>query len=161
MEVSFTHEIPAPLDVVLEAYRSTDFYVAKQRNSGATAVEILATEDLPDGGFRLEARVTEPSRVPPPLRKSATETYVDNSLLDAEAGTLTWEVTPERMADVFLLSGRIDFVAKGGSTSVTYNTTLEVKIPLLGRKAERVGLEKTEAETAAQAAFLRSWVADR
>jgi len=161
MEVSFTHEIPAAREVVIDAYRSVAFYEAKQRGSGALSVEILEAGDLPDGRFRLRARVTEPSRVPAFLRKSETETYVDESVLDPRAGTLTWKVTPERMADVFLLSGRVDFAAHGGATRVTYNTTLEVRIPLLGRKAERIGLEKTEAETAAQAEFLRSWVAGR
>ncbi|HUT78560.1 MAG TPA: DUF2505 family protein [Polyangia bacterium] len=161
MKVSFTHRIPASRDKVLAAYRSTEFYERKQRNSGATAVEILAAEDLPDDAFRLAARVTEPSRVPAFLRQSETDTYLDDSLLDPRAGTLTWKVTPERMADVFLLSGRIDFAADGDATRVTYNTTLEVRIPLVGRKAESIGLAKTEAETAVQAEFLRSWVAGR
>jgi hypothetical protein len=161
MKVSFTHRIPAPLDKVLAAYRSAEFYERKQLNSGATAVEILAAEDQPGGGFRLRARVTEPSRVPAFLRQSETDTYVDDSLLDPRAGTLTWKVTPDRMADVFLLSGRIDFAADGDATRVTYNTTLEVRIPLLGRKAESIGLEKTEAETAVQAEFLRSFLAGR
>jgi hypothetical protein len=161
MKVSFTHRIPAPLAKVIDAYRSAEFYELKQRNSGATAVEILEASSLPDGAFRLKARVTEPSRVPAFLRKSETDTYVDDSLLDPRAGTLTWKVTPDRMADVFLLSGRIDFAADGEGTRVTYNTTLEVKIPLVGRKAESIGLEKTEAETAVQAEFLRSWVAGR
>jgi hypothetical protein len=161
MKVSFTHSIPAPLGKVLEAYRSTEFYERKQRNSGATEVAILEAADRPDGTFLLRARVTEPSRVPAFLRKSETETYVDDSVLDPRAGTLTWKVTPERMADVFRLSGRVEFAADGDGTRVTYHTTLEVKLPLVGRKAESIGLEKTEAETAVQAEFLRSWIRDR
>jgi hypothetical protein len=160
MKVSYTHVIPAGFDAVIEAYRSTEFYSEKQRASGALSVEILETEDLPDGKFRMKARCSEPSRVPRFLRKSDVDTYVDDTLLDPEAGTLTWKVTPQIMADVFFLSGRIDFVADGDQTKVTYNTDLQVKIPLVGKKAEKIGLEKTEQETARQAAFLKKWVTD-
>jgi hypothetical protein len=159
MKVAYTHAIPARFEQVIEAYRSTEFYERKQKASGALTVEILETEDLEGGKFRMKAKVSEPSRVPRFLRKSDVDTYVDDTLLDPAAGTLTWKVTPGMMADVFFLSGRIDFVADGDQTRITYNTDLQVKIPLVGKKAEKIGLEKTEEETARQADFLRKWVA--
>jgi hypothetical protein len=159
MRVSYTHVIDAPCDKIMVAYRSTEFYEEKQKSSGALTVEILETEDLEDGSFRMKARCSEPSRVPKFLRKSDVDTYIDDTLLDSEAGTLTWKVTPGTMPDVFFLSGRIDFVADGEQTKVTYNTELKVKIPLVGKKAEKIGLEETEQETNKQADFLRQWVA--
>jgi hypothetical protein len=159
MRVSYTHVIDAPCDKIMAAYRSTEFYEEKQKSSGALTVEILETEDLEDGRFRMKARCSEPSRVPKFLRKSDVDTYIDDTLLDSEAGTLTWKVTPGTMPDVFFLSGRIDFVADGEQTKVTYNTELKVKIPLVGKKAEKIGLEETEQETNKQADFLRQWVA--
>ena len=161
MKVSYTHVIPASFDEVMEAYRSTEFYAEKQKASGALSVEILETEDQAVGKFRMKARCSEPSRVPKFLRKSDVDTYVDDTLLDPEAGTLTWKITPDKMGDVFFLSGRIDFVADGDQTKVTYNTDLQVKIPFVGKKAEKIGLEKTEEETTKQAAFLKQWVAER
>jgi len=160
MKVSYTHVIPATFDAVIEAYRSTEFYSEKQKASGALSVEILETEDQDGGVFRMKARCSEPSRVPKFLRKSDVDTYLDDTLLDPQAGTLTWKITPQIMGDVFFLSGRIDFAADGDQTRVTYNTDLSVKIPLVGKKAEKIGLEKTEEETAKQAAFLKKWVAE-
>lgn len=160
MKVSYTHVIPATYDDIMQAYRSTEFYERKQKASGALRVEILESEELGDGKFKMRARCSEPSRVPKFLRKSDVDTYVDDTLLDPQAGTLTWKVTPGMMADVFFLSGRIDFAADGDQTRVTYNTDLQVKIPLVGRKAEKIGLEKTEEETAKQAGFLKKWVTE-
>jgi len=160
MKVSYTHVIPAGFDAVMEAYRSTEFYEKKQKASGALSVEILETEELAGGKFRMKARCSEPSRVPKFLRKSDVDTYVDDTLLDPGAGTMTWKITPQIMADVFFLSGRIDFVADGDRTRVTYDTDLQVKIPFVGGKAEKIGLEKTEEETAKQAAFLKKWTAE-
>jgi hypothetical protein len=161
MKVSYTHVIPASFAQVMQAYRSTEFYSEKQKASGALSVEILETEEQGGGKFRMKARCSEPSRVPKFLRKSDVDTYVDDTLLDPAAGTLTWKITPQMMADVFFLSGRIDFVADGEQTKVTYNTDLQVKIPLVGNKAEKIGLEKTEQETAKQAAFLEKWTAEQ
>jgi hypothetical protein len=161
MKVSFTHEIEAPIEKVYEAYRSADFYRAKQKSSGATEVKILEHERVDEARTRLKAEVTEPSRVPRFLRKSEVDTYVDESLLDTESGTLSWKVTPDKMADVFFLSGKIEFAGAGDRTRITYRTELEVKIPLVGKKAEKIGLEKTEEETERQARFLQSWVDGR
>jgi hypothetical protein len=161
MKVSYEHLIPAPYDKVIEAYKSTLFYEEKQKSSGALSVEILETEDLPPNKFRMKAKVSEPSRVPAFLRKSDVDTYVDDTLLDPDAGTVTWKITPDKMSEVFLLSGRIDFVAKGDQTSVTYNTELRVQIPIVGKKAEKIGLEKTQQETRKQADFLKQWVKEK
>ena len=158
MKVRYTHTVPAPIGKVLDAYRNTEFYERKQKNSGAITVDVFENEELPNGGFRRVARCSEPSRVPKFLRKSEVDTYVDESVLDAAAGTLTWKVTPDKMADVFFLSGKVEFHDRGESTEVVFNVDLTVKIPLVGKKAERIGLEKSEEESDRQAAFLKEWV---
>jgi len=161
MKVTFEHVVPVPLEKVMEAYGDMDFFAAKQKDAGAISVEVLETEDLPGGKLRWKARVKEPSRVPKFLRKSEVDTYTDDSVLDPAAGTMTWRVTPEMMADVFFLSGVVEFHEAGEGTRVVYNTTLEVKIPLVGKKAEKVGLEKTEEACKQQADFLTKWFESR
>lgn len=157
MKVSFEHMVPVAVDDVVGAYMDIDFFVAKQKDAGAITIDVLETEKLPGGKFRWKARVTEPSRVPKFLRKSEVDTYTDDSVVDPERRTLTWKITPEVMAEVFLLSGVVEFHPSGDGTRVVYNTDLEVKIPLVGKKAEKHGLEKTEEACKQQAAFLAGW----
>ncbi len=158
-KVSYEHLVPAPIAKVLEAYAQDDFYILKLKNSGATTVEVLEREEQPGNKLRRKCRATEPSRVPAMLRKSDTDTYVDDNVLDRDRNVMTWKVTPNMMADKFLLSGSVEFLAVGSQTKVVFNTQLEVKIPLIGSKAEKIGLEKTSEEVARQAAFLKDWVA--
>ncbi len=158
MKMSITKVVPISIEKAIGAYGNMEFYTARQKDAGAITVDVLETEDLPDGKFRFSVRVTEPSRVPSFLRKSDVDTYVDDSVLDRETQTLTWKITPSVAADLFKMSGRVDFAAQGDSTRVTYNVTMEVKIPLLGRKAEKHGLAKTEEACEQQSAFLEKWI---
>jgi hypothetical protein len=158
-KVTYEHLIPASIEKVIEAYAQDDFYILKLKNSGATTVEVLEREEQPGNRLRRKCRATEPSRVPAMLRKSETDTYVDDNVLDRNGNVMTWKVTPNMMADKFLLSGSVEFHPAGAQTKVVFNTQLEVKIPLIGGKAEQIGLEKTAEEVARQAAFLKDWVA--
>ncbi len=158
MKVSIMHVVPVPVEKAISAYGDMEFYTARQKDAGAITIDVLETEDLPDEKFRFRVRVTEPSRVPSFLRKSDVDTYVDDSVLDTTAQTLTWKITPSVAADIFKMSGRVDFAAQDDSTRVTYNVTMEVKIPLLGKKAEKHGLSRTEDACAQQSAFLEKWI---
>ena len=159
MKVSYEHVIDAPIEKVLAAYADDDFYVQKARNSGATQVEILERQEMPGGKLRKKARITEPSRIPAFLRKNDYDTYDDDNVLDPTARVMTWKVTPSMMADKFFLSGSVEFHPQGDKTRVVFHSQLEVKIPLVGGKAEKIGLEKTEEEVGRQAQFIRNWVA--
>ena len=158
MKVRYEREIRATAKQCLQAYRNTDFYSEKQKSSGALTVEILETEDLSDGGWRMLAKVSEPSRMPSFLRQGDVDTYVDDSRIDPAAGTVSWKITPDFGADKFFLSGEIEFHDRGATTLAVYNVQLQVKIPLVGKKAEKLGLASTESETDKQAAFLQRWV---
>lgn len=159
MKVRHEHVVEAPFEKVMAAYADDDFYVAKLKNSGALSVEVLEREDLGGGKIRRKARVSEPSRIPQFLRKSDVDTYVDDHVLDTKAGIQTWKVTPSMMADKFFLSGSVQFLREGASTRIVFETVMEVKIPLVGGKAESIGLSKTEEEVGRQVAFLRTWLA--
>jgi len=160
MKVQHEHLIPAPVEAVLAAYRDPEFYVQKLKNSGALSVEILEREEYPDGRVRLKARATERSRVPAFLRKSDVDEYMDENVLNPADRTLTWRITPKTGADKVFLSGRVEFHPDGADrTRIVFHTELEVKIPLIGGKAEKIGLANTEEECARQAEFVRAWVA--
>ena len=158
MKVAYEHVIPAPVDQVFQTYGSEDFYVARQKGLGAISVEVLTWETASDGKVRIKVRVSEPSKQPAFIRKSDVDTYIDEGLLDPEQQTLTWRITPTVGGDKFKLRGKIDFHPDGDATRVTYHIDMEVKIPIIGKKAEKYALSKTEAETARQADFLKTWL---
>ncbi|MCP4676549.1 MAG: DUF2505 domain-containing protein [Deltaproteobacteria bacterium] len=158
-KVAYEHTIPAPRNQVIDAYRTSAFYEEKQKSAGAISVEILEWEELANGDVKWRARITEPSRQPAFIRKSDVDTFEDNSVLSPEAGTLSWKITPSTAADKFKLQGLVAFHDEGESTRVVYNIEIEVKIPFVGSKVEKFALDKSEKETAKQAAFLRDWLA--
>lgn len=158
MKVAYEHVIPAPVDQVFQTYGKEDFYIARQKGLGAISVEVLKWETDSDGKVRMEVRVSEPSKQPSFVRKSDVDTYVDEGLLDPEQRTLTWRIKPGVGGDKFKLQGKIEFHPDGDATRVVYHIDIQVKIPIIGKKAEKYALSKTEEETARQAAFLIEWV---
>lgn len=160
MKVSYEHVIEQPIEKVLDAYRSSDFYEAKQKATGALDVDIKRWEVDDAKNLFMAAHCTEKSRLPSFLRKSDVEGYLDEGRLDATSKVLEWKIIPDRAADKFFLSGKIEFIEDGDKTRVIYNTVMEVKMPLVGKKAEKIGLSHTEQETASQAGFLRKWLAE-
>lgn len=158
MKVTYEHVVSAPVDKILEIYRDQEFHVKKLYNSGATVVEMLKYEQLPNGVIRKKLKASEPSRVPAIMRKSDVDTYVTEDELDSDKGLMTWKVTPEMMADKFFLSGSVEFHAQGNQTRMVFHTIMEVKIPLVGSKAEKIGLSKTEEEVRRQVEFLKIWL---
>ena len=158
MKVTYEHTIPATVDKVFEAYGQEEFYIARQKGMGALSVEVLKWETDANGEVRSEVRVTEPSKQPSFIRKSDVDMYVDHSFLDPAQRTLTWKVIPSQGADKFKLQGKVEFQADGDRTRVIYHIDIQVKIPIIGKKAEKYALAKTEEETAKQADFLKNWM---
>jgi hypothetical protein len=160
MKVRHEHVIDAPIEKVMESYAGKDFYIAKMKNSGALTVDVVEWKEAPDGTVKRKVRASEPSRIPAFLRKNDVDSYDDDSVFDPKARTLAWKVTPTIMADKFFLSGLVEFIPQGTGTKVAFNTELVVKIPLIGGKAESIGLEKTQEEVNRQVAFLKKWIAE-
>ena len=160
MKVVFDYEIDDSADRVLEAYKNVDFHVAKQKDLGAISSEILSSEEKSDGKVCFKMKVSEPSRVPAFLHKSDVDTYVIESEVDPQTRTMTWKVTPEVMEKVFFLKGEVYMGASGDGAKIEYTTELEVKVPLVGKKAEKMGLAQTEEECKKQTEFLKTWLKD-
>jgi hypothetical protein len=162
MKVSYKHTINAPLKKIISAYKNLDFYIKKQKASGAISVEIINSSTEKNGSLKFRAKIKEPSRLPSFIRQSDIDEYIDDSYLDVTKNTMEWNITPTFMADKMQLKGVVTFIPNGGTTEVVYETDMKIKIPLIGKKAEKIGLKKTEEETQKQADFLEKWVnADR
>lgn len=159
MKVTYKHELPAPFRAVIDTYRDPRFYEAKQKHFGAVSLEILQWDEDEDGVLRYRVKVTEPSRQPAFIRKSDTDTYIDESQLDTKKGTLTWKVIPEVGTDKFSINGSVEFQPNGEqSTTGIYQIEFSVKIPLVGKKIEKYVLDKSEEETAKQVRFVKDWL---
>ena len=122
----------------------------------------LHVMDCVEGMAQLKAGSVDLAFADPPFNIGYDyDTYDDDNVLDPTAREMTWKVTPSIMADKFFLSGSVEFHPQGDKTRVVFHSQLEVKIPLVGGKAEKIGLEKTEEEVGRQAQFIRNWVAKR
>ena len=159
MKLSFEHVISAPVDRVIDAHRKEEYYVQKQKKFGALSVEVLQWEEGGDGKLKNKAKVQEPSKLPSFIRKSDVDEYVEEAVLDPKAGTYTWKVTPNVMADKIFLSGKVEFRAAGDKTRVIFNTEFVAKIPLIGGKVEKYASTRIEEESKKQADFLKEWLA--
>jgi hypothetical protein len=157
MKVRYEHSFPVSWDKLAATYAQQDFYVQKQKSGGALSVDIVKW-NATDKEITWQARVSEKSRLPSFLRKEDVDTYTDDSRLDLESKILTWKVTPGRGADKFFLSGRVSFRPKGETTDAIFEIEMEVRVPLVGSKAEKLALAESEQETARQVAFIRDWV---
>ncbi|MCU0663090.1 MAG: DUF2505 domain-containing protein [Myxococcota bacterium] len=157
MKVRYEHSFPVSWDKLATTYANKEFYIQKQKSGGALSVDIVRW-NATDKEITWQARISEKSRLPSFLRKDDVETYTDDSRLDLVKKVLSWKVTPSRGADKFFLSGRVEFRPKGNATDATFEIEMEVRVPLVGSKAEKLGLAESEKETARQAGFIRDWV---
>lgn len=157
MKIQHEHVVSIPRARVLEIYLNDDFYVAQLKNSGAITVEILETGVLPGGGKSRKAKVTQPTKVPPMLRTSDTDQYVDTMKVDVAAARMSYQITPSQFADQFYLAGAIDFIDQGPVTKMVFTTEVEVKIPFVGKKFEKQAVDEAEGLVQKQVDFVRSW----
>lgn len=157
MKVRYQHSFPVPWEKLAASYSTKEFYIEKQKAGGALSVDIVQWSAT-DKQIKWQARVSEKSRLPSFLRKEEVETYTDDSTLDLERKVLTWKVTPMRGADKFFLSGKVEFKPRGDSTDAVFEIEMAIKIPLVGSKAEKLGLAASEEETNRQVEFIRQWV---
>ena len=159
MKSSFEHVIPAPVDKVIAAHGSEEYYVEKQKNFGALTVDVEKWETGSDGVVTTKAKVTEPSKLPSFIRKGDVDEYVEEAVLDPDAKTFSWKVTPKMSPDKFFLSGKVEFRDEGDQTRVVFNTEFTAKIPIIGKKVEKYAAGRIEEESKKQAEFLKAWLA--
>ncbi len=158
MRSSFTHSVPSPVDQVVSAYQSTEFFLATLKHAGAVTIEILEERAMPDGGRFWKAKISESSRVPEFLRASDVDIYINESTFRARERSLEWKISPHLQMTPIVLTGEIRLVETARGTDVNYEVNLEVRIPLIGPKLEEFGLRRIGIEFRKQAQFLKSWL---
>ena len=161
MKDNFTYEVPARIDDVVAAYKTTAFFIATLKHAGAVTIEIVEERPLPDEGRYWKAKITESSRVPEFLRASDLDIYINESAFDPPARKLSWKMKPNFSTGRFSLTGEIALFENGDNTRLIYGVNLDLKIPLIGPTAEVLGLRKIGDEFRKQADFLADWLENR
>ena len=158
MRKTFEFPIEASLDSVLDTYMSTEFFIETMRLAGARSVEILEERDLEDGGRSWKAKITDTGRLPEFLRTSDIVVIINESSFHPSERKLVWQIMPAVQQRLIQLNGEIRIAETDGGVTLTYDASLDIHIPLLGRKTESLGLQIIGKECAKQAAFLSKWI---
>ena len=143
----------------METYLRTDFFIASMKRAGARSVEIVEEAPLPDGGRRWKAKITESARLPEFLKTSDILIIINESAFSPKEKQLTFRIHPASSAIPVRLEGIIHLVDGGATTRLLYDVDLSIKIPLISRKTELLGLKVVGDECRKQAALLGEWAA--
>lgn len=115
-----------------EVFASPEYIEATSEASGSQA-EVTAQDGAPPGEFTRTVRLTSPVDAPGPVKKliGETQTVVDDGRYDPAAGTWTYTITPDTLADKIRISGVISLEG-GADGSVVKANQVEVSVKIFG-----------------------------
>ena len=157
MRQQFEFQVHAPIDNVVETYLKTEFFIASMERAGARSVALIESSDLPDGSRRWKAKITEAARLPQFLKTSDILIIVNESVFSPSERRLTFNIRPASAAIPIRLDGTIRLFDAGDDTRLQYDVKLSIKLPLINRKTEMLGLKVVGDECQKQAALLDEW----
>lgn len=161
MRFEFEQLVGAPVDVVERAYGDPDFYLALGDTPGIGVTGVLdRTEDA--GTVTMRVRFAFTGRVAPAVRAVVDPSHLTwVTVLTQEAGShgVVFDIVPDHHRDLLVCHGEYRFEAgpAGGTTRQRVSGDLSVRVPLMGRTAERAIVSGFEEHLAAEATILSSW----
>jgi hypothetical protein len=97
-------------------------------------------------------KVIDPSRL----------TWVEDTTLDRSTHRTSWQILPDNYANLLSASGEITLTPGDGDTTVRRVTgDVNVRVPLVGRKAEAAIVSGLREHASAEADAVHRWVAAR
>jgi hypothetical protein len=159
MSTTSTHvmSFSAPPAQVLEVVTNPDFQVANfkaQGNPDAKVTEKSRTGDR----LVLEGAVTEYVKGITGVDKSKTEVTITTFDWNLVAMTSTWTYRSSH-GDRIKISGAVKIEAAGASSKLTETFTIDVKIPLVGGKVEKMVMKEVEAFYPRYEQLVKDWLA--
>ncbi|MDY0004388.1 MAG: DUF2505 family protein [Polyangia bacterium] len=137
-----TMSFPFPPDLIQQVLSSPEFQAENFKAQGNPDAKVFE-KSRTDSRLLLVAEVTEYAKGVTGLDKSKTEQTVTTYDWDLLARRATWTYqSPHSQVKVW---GAIRIDASGSGTSLTEEFNVEVKIPLLGGKIEKMVLKEAEA----------------
>lgn len=174
MHFSFTRAIEAPRPVVEAAFGDPSFYEALSSGatSGVQVVSVLDRQEEGAGVVTVSVRMRFVADLSATVRRfvdPAKLTWVNEVRVSTETHGCTFEISPDHYAELLRGHGSYRFAeapARAGAggedpgdgrTSAQVEGELTVRVPVVGRAAERAIVSGYEDFVAAQARVLQQW----
>ena len=161
MRFTLEHRFDAPVDDVVRAANSDDFQALVRKLPNVGERTVTERTEAPDGTIHRVTRYTLGSQLPAPVVAvlGPVASWDEIADFDPSARTWTFEIRPHVLKGRLRCHGAYAFVPDGdGRTKRNVDVDIQVKVPLVGGRAEREikkGLVETmDAEAAALADHL-------
>jgi hypothetical protein len=155
----FEFPVAASVSELVDLYSGTKFFIDTMKLAGARSVEMMEDESPADGTRRWKARMTEALKLPEFLMISDRVVIMNESVFHPLERRLDWRIMPSIKQSFIQLEGRIHMKEQGPGARLVYEVFLDVKIPVMGKKTESVGLQLIGRACADQARFAAECVA--
>jgi hypothetical protein len=164
MHFELVQQLRGPLDVVESVLVNPEF-LAELGSLPKLGSPVLLEQQ--DQGDKLRQRVRyrfvgELSPVVTAIIDPSRLTWVEDTTLDRSTHRTTWEIQPDNYANLLQASGDIALVPTGADTTERrVDADVNVRVPLLGRKAEAAIVSGLREHAALEADMVNRWVASR
>lgn len=113
-----------------------------------------------DRGVRRSVRVVPARDLPAMIRRvtGASLGYLETTVYRRAEGTAETVVVPSTLASRIEVVGTHRITASGGSISRVFEGTVAVRLPLVGRRIERIVLDDMAASYRLGAAITQAWM---
>ena len=160
MDLVARHRFSARPDEVTAAMMDPAFAPELVAITDVGAVEVVDHGD--DGTSRwLSARLTYNGSLDPIAARvlgSSRPSWVQTYRVDSTSTSGRLDIRPDDHGSLLECTARLDFRPVDGGTERSLNGTLNVKVPLIGGRAERALGPAILARIDAEAALLESWL---
>jgi hypothetical protein len=160
VQFEFEQTIGAPPGEIVDAYCDPAFYEALGATPELGRPQLLERAEE-DGVVRLRVRFAFTGEVSPAVRAVVDPqrlSWVAETTVRPAAGTIDFVVVPDHYPDRLTASGADRFLPEGDGTRRVTRGQVRVRVPLLGRSAERGIVGGYRRHLAAEAAVLEEWL---
>ncbi len=148
------HTFPAPVDVVLRHHMDEALHQACNEALSSAERVLESKEEREDGSvvqrFRVKATADIPAAARKALKPEMLE-WIEESVWHPDTQRFTWEIQPYVMRDKLRAAGELWYEPEGQETRRIVTGTIEIRIPIAGKVAEKVivsSLKRSYEETA-------------
>ena len=162
MRLTLEHRFDAPVDHVVKAANSDEFQALVQNLPNVGERTVTGCETAADGTIHRVTRYKLGSQLPAPVVAvlGQTATWDEVADFDPHANRWTFEIRPHVLKGRLRCTGSYAFASDTDDTTTrTVDVDIQVKVPLVGGRAERE-IKKALVETMdAEAAALTDYLA--
>lgn len=160
VKIYASHHLPCSVETFWRLYFDDEYKEALDREMDLAEHVIL--EDVPRGDRRfIRARLTPNREIPKAVQKvfrSATLSYVEERLYDADRSRIDWTALHDMLGKRFRCSGQFSVQPEGDGSRRILDGSIEVKILGVGRLIEKTIASDVERTYDVSARFIGRWL---